>query len=316
MQLLPLMKGAATYIPGLYKPERGATGGTSTARYCYAVWMRHATLVAKYAGVTRFERIAELGPGDSIGIGLTALLSGVSHLEALDVVHYARATRNRLIFGQLVDLFRQRASIPDDGEFPRMQPKLERYGFPSSLYSEQDLGLTLDEGRVRAINLAMEGQSSEVSINYRVPWDQHIAGRRGQLDLVFSQAVLEHVVDVRETQFRLAELIKPGGIVSHAIDFRSHCLTPDWDGHLQYPERLWRIVKGRRPYLLNRCSPTQQLDALESAGFEVMWQGRIYAQPSRSSARLPIPFRNWSPDDHRTAALTVIARRKGSPNET
>lgn len=310
MQFLPLIKGAATYIPWLYSPERGATGGTITPRYCYAVWMRHATLIAKHTGVARFERIAELGPGDSIGIGLAALLSGATYLESLDVVPYARVDRNNLILGQLVELFRQRAPIPDEIEFPRVQPKLADYGFPFELYTEERLARTLGDERVRAISLAVLGRPSDVSIDYRVPWDQYIAGRRGQLDLVYSQAVLEHVEDVRATHATLAELVKPGGIVSHAIDFRSHRLTPEWDGHLQYPEQLWRIVKGRRPYLLNRCSPTQQLAALESAGFEVVWQGRIDAEPSRPPKRLPPPFCNWSTDDRRTAALTVIARRK------
>lgn len=309
MQLLPILKGAATYIPGLYRPERGTTGGTVTARYCYSVWLRHLRVIARASGASTFERVAELGPGDSLGIGLAALLSGASHLEALDVVRYAPSVRNRLILSELTTLFRGRERIPDEREFPRVQPKLSAYDFPSDMLDEKRLAEALSEVRVERILAALDGVPSEISVKYRVPWNRESVKARADLDLVYSQAVLEHVEDINATHLAMWRRLRPGGIASHAVDFRSHCITPDWDGHLQYSRGMWSIVKGRRPYLLNRMSPTEHLLAMERAGFRILLEERVIQQPTLPLRKLAGIFRAWSSDDRRTAAMTVIAQR-------
>ena len=67
MRLAPVIKGAATYIPGLYKMmAKQQTGGTDTAAYCYGVWLKHLTLLWANGLRTIPDTIAELGPGDSL----------------------------------------------------------------------------------------------------------------------------------------------------------------------------------------------------------------------------------------------------------
>jgi hypothetical protein len=83
MRLTPVIKGAATYIPGLDKVaskwRKRGTGGTDTAAYCYEVWLKHLTLLWANGMRTIPDTVAELGPGDSLGTGLAALLSGANH---------------------------------------------------------------------------------------------------------------------------------------------------------------------------------------------------------------------------------------------
>ncbi len=38
---ISILKGMATYIPGIYGLVSKYTGGTDSARYCYSVWLRH-----------------------------------------------------------------------------------------------------------------------------------------------------------------------------------------------------------------------------------------------------------------------------------
>jgi hypothetical protein len=45
------------------------------------------------------------------------------------------------------------------------------------------------------------------------------------LDLVFSQAVLEHVDDPEETYKTMVAWLKPSGYASHVIDFSAHYLS-------------------------------------------------------------------------------------------
>jgi hypothetical protein len=74
MNLRPIADGISSYLPGSIRLAIG-TGGTDSARYCNSVWLRHLVTLSRN-GLGAVPRVvAELGPGDSLGIGLAALLS-------------------------------------------------------------------------------------------------------------------------------------------------------------------------------------------------------------------------------------------------
>ena len=77
------------------------TGGTVSARYCYSVWSRHLSILQRSGLPTTFKTMVELGPGDSLGIGLAALLSGVERYIALDVVQHASGAQNTADFREV-----------------------------------------------------------------------------------------------------------------------------------------------------------------------------------------------------------------------
>jgi len=135
--ILQTIFGVLTYIPGVYgwRSRRLGSGGTQSAAYCYSVWMRHIVMLNSNKPIKHPSKVAELGPGDSIGIGLTALLLGAEKYYAFDVVEFASMEHNLKIFNELIMLVRQRASIPYEGIFSRIQPCLEDYEFPSKIYT-------------------------------------------------------------------------------------------------------------------------------------------------------------------------------------
>jgi hypothetical protein len=112
------MEGLATYVPGI-PWLRGGTGGTSSACYCYSVWLRHLVMARRAGLRPSLDVVAELGPGDSIGTGLAALLSGAGKHVGLDVVPFASNAQNVRIFEELVALFKTRADIHNGHEFQR-----------------------------------------------------------------------------------------------------------------------------------------------------------------------------------------------------
>ena len=114
----PLLRGISTYVPGLRRLVVGGTGGTISARYCFSIWLRHLVMAARSGLNARPEVVAELGPGDSLGVGLAALLSGSDRYYAFDVIRHASNARNLEIFRELVPLFRAREPIPGADEFP------------------------------------------------------------------------------------------------------------------------------------------------------------------------------------------------------
>ena len=123
MKIKNLLSGMATYIPGVNRFRAKGTGGTDSARYCYSVWLRHLVMAYNNGLSTTPQIVAELGPGDSIGVGLAALISGVEKYYAFDVVEHATNQRNLTIFDELLALFRKKEDIPGKDEFPKVDRK-------------------------------------------------------------------------------------------------------------------------------------------------------------------------------------------------
>ena len=86
-----LVRGMLTFVPAInrWRARSRATGGSDSARYCYAVWLRHLVVLSRYGFTLQGRTVCELGPGDSIGAGLAALLAGARRYIALDAGHLA-----------------------------------------------------------------------------------------------------------------------------------------------------------------------------------------------------------------------------------
>ncbi len=118
------------------------TGGSGSARYCYSVWSRHLVKASDAGLSTEPRSVIELGPGDSIGVGLAALLTGADSYVALDRMAFARRSANLDVLDELIELFQHRSPIPGDSEFPQIRPTLDNYAFPGSVLPAE----RLDEG--------------------------------------------------------------------------------------------------------------------------------------------------------------------------
>src|SRR5437870_3647895 len=244
-----LLVGLLTYLPGFRTiARRRGGGGTASPRYCYSVWLRHLVMAAEAGLPTSLSTVAELGPGDSVGVGLAALLSGADRYWALDLVSYASPERNLAIFDGLVDLFNQRAPIPDEVEFAEIQPTLNVYHFPANTLTEERLTLALAPARQRRLRTAVRAlgvESGDGPLSYMVSWQDAASLRPSSVDALFSQAVLEHVDDLPATYRAMHAWLKPGGYMSHQIDFRSHGMTKVWNGHWALSDGLWKLMRGR-----------------------------------------------------------------------
>ena len=304
-----VVKGFLTFLPVLDRLGNRTTGGTASARYCYSVWMRHLYSVSAVRGVFRPHCVAELGPGDSLGIGLSAILSGVDSYYALDRKEHAFLKTNLSVLDELVELFRNRASIPDDAEFPGVFPKLDCYEFPHKLLNEEWLDYCLAPERLASIKRLLSGSSlpnEPITLRYFAPWDENAAIRPESVDWVFSQAVLEHVDEPKNAYQNLWKWLKPNGLMSHTIDYGSHGLAKKWDGHRTVGDFLWNIVRGRRPYLINRLSHSAHIEMMNACRFEILAEFRI--ADSYLSRRLLAPrFRNLTALDLSTRSAFVVA---------
>lgn len=304
-----ILSGLATRIPG-YNWAR-ATGGTGSARYCYSVWMRHLVSAHSVGGLPAGvpKAVAELGPGDSIGIGIAALLAGAERYFALDIVRYSNRERALRILDELVGLFAARERIPDETEFPSLKPPIDDYRFPAGLLGEERLRVSLAEPRVAAIRSAIEAGGDSQLIQYHVPWNDASVVQPRSVDHIYSQAVLEHIDDLEGAYLAMRRWLAPTGVMTHQIDYRCHGKADDWNGHWTYSDFTWKIVVGRRSYLLNRVPHSRQLALLRQAGFSILRE-RTFTSPSRLKRRRLAPrFRDLPEEDLTTSGAFIVAVR-------
>ncbi len=312
MILKPVLRGLLTYVPAVEKRFVKSTRGTNSARYCYSVWLRHLVMAHENklasANAPVPVVVAELGPGDSLGIGLAALLSGASRYVALDLVPYADAALNLSVLDELVELFRARASIPDANELPAVKPYLPSYEFPRRILSDDHLARMLAPERVSSIRRALEEADRPGGvISYRAPWYDAGVIETNTVDMLYSQAVLEHVDDLNTAYTAMASWLKPGGFASHEIAFTAHQLTPEWNGHWTISDPVWKLIRGRRPYLLNREPASTHVRLLVGSGLEIVSEVRVQMRSDIARSRLARRYRDMSDDDLTTQALFVAA---------
>ena len=259
-------------------------------------------------GVPRL--VAELGPGQSLGVGAAALLAGAEKYTALDVVAHSNNDANRRVFDDLLVLYRRREDIPGADEFPQVKPLLASYTFPHHLLPDDVLQSGLEEGRIRTLREALGTLAANGAVRYRAPWHDQSVIEEESVDFLFSQAVLEHVDDLAHTYRAMAQWLKPGGMATHQIDFRSHGTHAVWNGHWAYGEDVWRRIRGKMPYLINRCACSDHFAHIKNAGLEILESNTYASEKGLPREALAEPFKsNLTDDDLTTSGLFVVLRK-------
>ena len=316
MAFIPILaKGLLSFVPGTRGLFSRHSGGSCSARYCYSVWLRHLCKASELGllagGVPRI--VAEIGPGDSLGMGVAALMSGCEAYRAFDVVRSSNAFENVRIFDELAELFQMQANIPDDIEFPNVSPRLSSYIFPSEILPKARLQVLLNQQRLKAIRGALEemtpeGKQSEL-ISYTVPWSTLLEQEELCVDMIFSQAVMEHVEDLSGSYSTMFRWLKPGGFISHQIDFKCHNTANRWNGHWAYSKFMWACVKGRRPFLINRAPLSTHLALVKQSGFEIIHSCTRENGSGITRKELARDFADISDEDFITSGVFLQARK-------
>ena len=229
---------------------------------------------------------------------MAALLSGASKYCALDVVEHATVENNLRAFGELVELFKRRAMIPGGDEFRQVSGWLRNRDFPDGALDSERLRDALRPDRLERIRQAAAGVGVGTEVSYNVPWTDADVEEESA-DLVFSQNALEHVEDLPAAYKAMRRFLKVGGAVSHLISFRSHGITPEWNGHWAFGDFRWKLYRGRRLYLLNREPLSTHVALLRENGFEIVRLIKLGGHGERSVPRSALArrFRDMPQDD-------------------
>jgi SAM-dependent methyltransferase len=309
VNIYPLVRGVASYVFPTKVFKRPGSGGTFSSEYCYSVWLRHLVQL-KEAGLIQntndIKSLAEIGPGDSLGIGMAAMYTGVEHYYAFDVIKHANGEMNKTINSELLTFFLNKKDIPSGTyQFRNTNPVLKDYAFPLSIINSDKSDF---ENRYHFIEKNIQNLESESSnIKYVVPWMGEKQTQVKEIDLIISQAVMEHVDDLEFAYVEMFRWLKKGGIMSHQIDFKAHEMTKEWDGHFYIKSGLWNILAHGRKYPMNRLPFSSHINAIQKAGFTIRNIVPVLDKNNFLSKHPRVPGVNFQSNDFITSSALVQA---------
>lgn len=282
-----LLRGAVSMIPGsylLYKQIHGdGRHSSANAKFCYSFWLRLLVKLHERGGLSRIADVAELGCADSLGIGIAAVISGSSSYTALELRSFDFRASSIQLFDEIVDLFASKADIPDDSEFPKISLKLSDYAFPTGIFPPQIHSALCNPARLAAIRKRVESISDGETgntFNYIAPWDAKVNDLKGRFDLIFSRAVMEHVAEADKVYSKLHDCLKLSGLMFHDIEYNSHHTSKHWNGHWAFSNFVWKLIKGKRPMMINRIPHSIHAKMIVICGFKLIDDFRVIKESS------------------------------------
>jgi hypothetical protein len=302
MRLKPFIKGAASFV---YPPLRTTAHkvenfSSEDAEFCYSIFLRHYSYAATHFVSPIPEIVAELGPGSSLGVGLCALMCGAKIYYALDLVDHIDPTVNLRVFDELVKIFRERRPVPRG---KTIFPEPATWEFPANLVMSND-------DRLAAIRDDLLNRRNDF-IRVAVPWTD-VQIPRKSIGWLWSHSVMEHVDDIEFAWNFCAACLANEGVMTHEIDYQCHSLTEHWDGHRSISDLGWKILRGRRPYLINRMPHSTHMALAKGGGFEVASELVYALHPDIPDSELAPRFASMTARDRETAMafVTLVVNSK------
>jgi hypothetical protein len=297
---LQIVKGLASRIPGMSRSLNG--GNAPSAPYGYDVWMKHLWHLWKNGLRKVPETVVELGPGQSLGVGLPALLSGANAYYGLDSADICDLSASVNLLNEMVPLFRGHAGQQIKG-WPDYGPE-----FPDRILPQPLLDSALSPARIEAIARAFKNDSP-ITIRYVAPWTERSIAPRSA-DLVLSHVVMQYFSDLVTIYTVMYDWLKPGGMISHQIDFSGlQFARNEWNSYWSREEWTWRMIAGNRSGAISRLPFAAHVSAMQSAGFEIVCALRKTDQGGISREALASRWVSLSDSDLHTRGGFIQARK-------
>ena len=207
-------------------------------------------------------------------------------------------------------MYKNKTPIPDDKEFPNVKPKLKNYDFPSHILNDKLLSQLLNEVRLNKIHKAIIlNNCEEVIIKYIVPWNNTFNLKLSSVDLIYSQAVMEHVLDVNSAYQTMHKWLKKEGFMSHEIDYSAHETHKEWYGHWKYPMWIWKIIMKGRLYYINRYPNSFHIKSLINSGFKILKQLPDYNKKATQPHKSLQDKIQFTKEDMQTVSNYIITKK-------
>lgn len=227
--------------------------------------------------------VLEIGPGNSLAIGLLFLVCGARKVYLVD--------RFKHLFWDKCDIAFHK----------KLLAKIEEKNFPFASIASKAITFT-HNGSIDLDSNKLEYRFGDAA---NLPLDDCC------IDIVFSNAVFEHVHNAGKAINEMGRVTKKGGIGTHEIDLRDHFFQNTPLRLLQYSDLLWNLMTWNRPGYTNRLRLPDYLEIFRGSGFLVkrLETTREY-EGGISSLKIARKFRDYSYEDLRILAFWVLLQKE------
>lgn len=287
-----LTNQVARFAPALYVQLTGQTGrGAEEVRLdmvgdyfsrCFDDYFEQLGISESgEAGFLQGKRILEYGPGDVPGVAILMIAHGAEQVVCVDRFPMVRMSPKNIQIAKLM-LEHLPAAQRD-----RAGSCFRKPGRPESGFDPKH-------------------------IDYLVR-PSGLSGLVGEVDLVISRAVLEHVNDLQASFHDMYAALKPGGMAIHLVDLKSHGLhRVNPLDFLVWPDWLWSMMYSAKG-VPNRLRANAYRDAVAQSGFELI-KMQPTARASMEDVRtvrpqLATPFRALSEEDLSWLGFWLVCRK-------
>lgn len=248
-------------------------GDMDASDYAIRVFQSHSEK-SGFSNHLSGKTILELGPGDSIASAIIATAYGARAI----IVDAGRFVREETV--PYIELERVLA---------------EKGLHPADLSGCRDIDEILDRCGAKYLTEGLK--------NLKKIEDESV-------DLIFSQAVLEHVRrhEFLETIQECRRILRPGGICSHQVDLRDH--LGGGLSNLRFSEGVWESeFFTKSGFYTNRIQYSQMLNMFRQVGFQVQVTDvrRWETLPTRRN-KLSTEFRYLPEDELCISGFDVLLR--------
>lgn len=201
-------------------------------------------LIARCGGTLDLDGkvILELGPGYSLTMALLFLAMGARKVYLID--------RFKHLFWDKQDIAYHRKALNKikEMDLPYVPSAMDALSF-----SEHSDNIALNHNKIEF----RSGDAASIPLG------------DSSIDIVFSNAVMEHVHNVRKAIDEIHRVTRNEGLGIHEIDLRDHFFAQTPLRLLQYPDWLWNLMTWFRPGYTNRLRLADYIKLFESYGFEI-----------------------------------------------
>ena len=134
------------------------------------------------------------------------------------------------------------------------------------------------------------------------------------IDLIFSNAVLEHIHNIHKAVYEMSRITKEGGLGIHQIDLRDHFSKSYPLRLLQYPDWLWNLMSWNRPGYTNRLRLSDFENLFKTCDFKI--KKIVYTREYENQIvplKMNKKFKKYSYDELKVLSFFLIAEKIAKP---